>query len=547
VVDGRKNVDILTLPFHTPLTVLIIPPLIVSKLKPSSPIIDDAGLDEFVDTESKLQPAPKVVPVIEKISNHVENAPEPEPEQASELIPESSTVAGPIFDVIPDCAVPLPSENDALQEEQELPKPTLAVDEALPNDAAPDDDLRLESVGDVLQQEQGLIPEPIPVVDEAPPSVAPALVEYAREPELEPFMAASTSGMIGETILEDAFQQEPTLSFDETIPKDATPDDASTALGDMPSVAADPTPEPTPEPPSNPSLPISITVGDSASDDGKAEYTRRRVRRCVKRERRALREQAALLSSMNTAQVTFQPDLQSSARVPVVSTSIVRPGPVHNTQHRHDDVAPALFEITPLIVDETNALQQEPGLILEPVLAVDGAIFPTSTDPDGACSPSGDASPVVADLMLELAPECFSNLSPPASPVSTTSAMGESSSEDGHGHAPRPRRWVRRSVQRERRALREEAARPADTPTPPPHHRSFQPNPWSSIRLVPQAYWNRSASVGPDPERSTRYLHSPYSPSESMPVASSSMAQGTTEHLSREDCDGWQLVCRRRR
>jgi hypothetical protein len=155
--------------------------------------------------------------------------------------------------------------------------------------------------------------------------------------------------------------------------------------------------------------------------------------------------------------------------------------------------------------------------------------------------------------MLELAPECLSNLSPPTSPMTTTSAMGESSSEDGHAHThtPRSRRRVRRSVQRERRALREEAACLDGTPTPQPNHRSFQPNLRSSIRLVPQSYWNRSAPMmRPDPEPSTRYLHSTYSPLESMSVASPVMPQrtATAGHLFGEDCEaGWQLVDRRRR
>jgi hypothetical protein len=441
----------------------------------------------------------------------------------SSLIASESKSSSPI---IPS------SEEDALQREQELLKPTLVVDGALSNVVVSDllkDDPRPESepslfailivdetiAENVLQQEQGLVPEP-PVVDEALPRVAPALVEHAPEP------VASTSVIIGETVLEHVLQQQPApiLAVDETIPTDVTPHDASSPP--VSPVAADPMPELIPELLSNPSLPTSITVGDSTSEDATTEYTphvRRRVRRSVKRERRALRE-TALLSSTSMTQATFQPDPQSSARpsplnqsVSVASTSVVRADPVHSTQHRPDDVAPVLFEVAPLIVHETipeDALQQEPGLIPQPILAVYEAIPEdvTSTNLDDV---SANAPPVAADPMLEPIPVPLSNFSPPTSSITAMSAVGESSSEDDHTHNPRPRRRVRRSVQRERRALREEAPRLAATPALQP----LQPDPRSNVQLLRQSPWNRS----------TRPYHEP---------------------LSREDCEaGWQLVCRR--
>ena len=413
----------------------------------------------------------------------------PEEPPVPESAPESTSNDVTIVDILKGVETMLVSES-TLPQEQGLSKPAL-VDEALPNDVMPclsGDGSEMSPItislveenvpGDALRQVLGLIPEPILAVDEAlPSSMVPTLVERTPGSGHKPLPV--TIPMVNETIIEDALQQKSGLvhrlvpATEETTLKDATPGDSFPSPTNASSAVTNPILEVTPESLCNPSSPV--VVPSVPADDGSsledtapehAPHVRRRVRRSVKRERRALREQAAFLASTNNGQIISAirfNDQQarpfpSDQSTPVAGSSVVRSDLALNTQHRpksgvSKDVPGLPSIIAALIVDRIpeNALQQAAGPITGPVLAVDEAVPEdvTSINP-------GDVSTLVDKYL----------------------------SENGHAHTPPrpPRRRIRRSVQRERRALREEAQCLAGVTTVHPSPRTSYS--WHSARQV---------------------------------------------------------------
>ena len=578
MVDGGKGEDVIPVPVHMPPIVLPITALVKEKeVVPVS--FEDPRIKEsesetlFRYTEIKLtSTTSNDLPIVEEAM------------QEGEPIPESFGVVIPSIDVITDDTVLPLSEEDALYQERGMP-----IYETFPNDTIPplsEDALEIlvitiptarETVlRDASQQVLELIPGPIPVVDEPlSTNMTLAVVECAPGPR-KPLVV--TTPIIDEPIFEDALQRKLGL-IPEFIPaiekanlEDTSPIDTSSSPSDALSA---PIPEFAPDPLDNLSSPVVVPAvpsnDNSSLEDVTTEHTlraRRRVRRSIKRERKAAREQVALLASTSNLLAissTFQSDPPSSdqqassfhsdhSAPDTASPSTVRQNLVLDT-HQPDVAVSTMFEDVPqlpslaiaIIVDDIpeNALQQ-PALTSRLVLAVDEVVSEdvTSTNPDNALTSSGNTPPIAADLMLGLVSEPLSVRPPPTSSA-IVSVVGESLSEDNLAHAGLLQRQVRRSVRRERRALRKEAQLLSGLTAAHPSPRTSDSQSSASSLQVQQLSLNRSeTTMRPDLVPSTQCWRSP---PEAIPVASSCMSQQSAGHLSREESEaGWQLVSRRR-